>query len=304
MTEQKKIYMDMISKFPNGDFDLGRYFPYSNDLDEQLEQLDVLKESLRSFRPIDEDQVKSIRPALDIEYTYESNRIEGNTLTLQETALVVNEGITISGKSLREHLEVKNHSDSIDFIRKIAEDEISFSKDLIHKIHSIILSSIDSKNAGVFRQVQVMISGSRHNPPIPSLVEQKIDELLNYYHTNQSLIPDVLLAAEIHRKFVSVHPYIDGNGRTARLLMNLILVRSGFPIANIRGDSESRKHYYSALEVAHIDQNYEPFNFLVVNSVKESCIKWLKLLSVCCNNDQGEYFFEYINDLANENRSP
>jgi Fic family protein len=298
MKTAKQKYLELASQNGNGLYELDSIFPLSSDLDNLIDQLNIMRDCLKSFSPLSSDQLKSIQPALDLEYTYESNRIEGNTLTLQETALVVNEGITISGKSLKEHLEAKNHIESIDRIRRFAQKDLEINCSMICEIHSTILSSIDNENAGKYRTVQVMISGSRHEPPAPLIVPDKMDDMIRYYQQNNGLIPDALLAAEMHRNLVSIHPFVDGNGRTARLLMNLILLRSGFPIANIRGDSESRQRYYSALEVAHMNSDYEPFQVLVAESVHESCLKWLRLVSVSPEGDRGDYFYNYCIDQS------
>lgn len=289
----RKKYLELISSKVS-EFDLGKVFPNSDDLDTLVSTLEDLRDCIDSFRPLDQTQSKNLLEALDIEYTYESNRIEGNTLTLQETALVINKGLTISGKSLKEHLEAKNHSNSINYIREIAQDEIDITVDLLHKIHNLVLASIDPTNAGKFRNIQVMISGSRHSPPNPELVPELIRDMITFYNQHSGLIPDVILAADMHRKFVNIHPYVDGNGRTARLLMNLILIRNGYPVANIKGDSESRQFYYKTLQLADDTDDYEPFQLFIAKTVRASCIQWLKLISVNTSCDKGEIFFEHI----------
>ena len=139
-----------------------------------LHECDTLKERLSSLRPLPPESLKKIQEALDIEYTYESNRIEGNTLTLQETALVVNEGVTISGKSMREHLEAINHAQAVEFIKDIARQDIEINERTIKEIHAIVLHGINKENAGRYRTVPVMISGSRHMPPQPYLIEKQM----------------------------------------------------------------------------------------------------------------------------------
>ena len=143
-----------------------------------LKEVDALKEQLSILRPLPEEALRKIQDALDIEYTYESNRIEGNTLTLQETALVVNEGVTISGKSMREHLEAINHTEAISYIKDIAKQDIEISERTIKEIHALILHGIDRENAGRYRTVPVMISGSAHMPPQPYLIEKQMEDFM------------------------------------------------------------------------------------------------------------------------------
>ena len=135
-----------------------------------LQNIDILKAELDALRPISADVLANMQEAMSMEYTYESNRIEGNTLTLQETALVVNEGLTISGKSMREHLEAIGHAEAIEYIKELVADGVVISERVVKDIHAIVLRSIDRANAGRYRTVPVMITGSRHIPPQPYLV--------------------------------------------------------------------------------------------------------------------------------------
>ena len=178
-----------------------------------------------------------------MEYTFESNRIEGNTLTLKETDLVINKGITISGKSMREHLEAIYHKEAVEYLKHLIEKKTKVTERDILQLHNLILRGIDSKNAGLYRKVQVMIKGSRHLPPQPFLVAKQMEEMFEWYALNKNRLHPVVLAAEMSERFVIIHPFIDGNGRTSRLLMNLILLKNEYVIANIKGDNESRMNY-------------------------------------------------------------
>ena len=206
------------------------------------------------MRPLPEEALKKIQDALDIEYTYESNRIEGNTLTLQETALVVNEGVTISGKSMREHLEAINHTEAISYIKDIAKQDIEISERTIKEIHALILHGIDRENAGRYRTVPVMISGSTHIPPQPYLIEKQMEDfILRFKQMEKEKVHPVLIAAYLHDELVRVHPFIDGNGRTSRLLMNLYLLRNGYVIITLKGSNDAKVSYYMALEKSHTE---------------------------------------------------
>lgn len=217
---------------------------------------------------------------MDIEYTYESNRIEGNTLTLQETALVVNEGVTISGKSMREHLEAINHTEAISYIKDIAKQDIEISERTIKEIHALILHGIDRENAGRYRTVPVMISGSTHMPPQPYLIEKQMEDfILRFKQMEKEKVHPVLIAAYLHDELVRIHPFIDGNGRTSRLLMNLYLLRNGYVIITLKGSNDAKVSYYMALEKSHTEHLPEDFQKLVVEAEIAALQKYLSIMA-------------------------
>ncbi len=232
-----------------------------------LNEIEPLKTQLNSLRHL---QSYKIAQALNIEYTYESNKIEGNTLTLQETQLVIERGLTIGGKPLKEHLEATNHFFAIEFIKQLLTKNIPFSETILLQIHQLILQGIDNTNAGKYRAVQVLISGSKHTPPQPYLVPKQMEDFFIWYNENKSKLHPIILSAEIHERLVTIHPFIDGNGRTGRLLMNLILLQNGFPIAILKGDVANRLRYYECLEIAQTQNNKNPFIELIAQNVKET----------------------------------
>lgn len=247
------------------------------DLQSQLKEIDKLKSKLSQMRMLDSYRIAQ---ALELEYTFESNRIEGNTLTLKETDMVINEGITISGKSMREHLEAINHKEAVAYLKYLIERKTEIVERDILQLHNLILRGIDSEHAGVYRRVQVMIKGSKHLPPQPYLVPKQMEELFEWYALNKNSMHPVVLAAEMSERLVTIHPFIDGNGRTSRLLMNLILLKNGYVIANIKGDNESRMQYYNALEAFQVDHNKIPFIELVAKTERESLENYLTILGV------------------------
>ena len=252
----------------------------SEDINELLKEVDVQKEQLSALRPLPEEALKKIQDALDIEYTYESNRIEGNTLTLQETALVVNEGVTISGKSMREHLEAINHAEAISYIKDIAKQDIEISERTIKEIHALILHGIDRENAGRYRTVPVMISGSTHMPPQPYLIEKQMEDfILRFKQMEAEKVHPVLIAAYLHDELVRIHPFIDGNGRTSRLLMNLYLLRHGYVIITLKGSNDAKVNYYKALEMSHTEQLPEDFQKLVIEAEIAALQKYLSIMA-------------------------
>ena len=245
-----------------------------------LIEVDVLKEQLSTLRPLPGEALRKIQDALDIEYTYESNRIEGNTLTLQETALVVNEGVTISGKSMREHLEAINHTEAINYIKDIAKRDIEINERTIKEIHSLILHGIDRENAGRYRTVPVMISGSTYMPPQPYLIEKQMEDfMIRFKQMEEKKVHPVLVAAYLHDELVRIHPFIDGNGRTSRLLMNLYLLRNGYVIITLKGSNDAKVGYYKALEKSHAEHLTEDFQQLVVEAEIVALQRYLSIMA-------------------------
>ena len=240
-----------------------------------LNEIDALKLKLDQFRAFDSFRITQ---ALELEYTFESNRIEGNTLTLRETDLVINEGLTISGKSMREHLEAINHQEAIAYIKHLMEKNTSINEREVLSIHNLILRGIHPEDAGRYRRVQVMIKGSSYMPPQPYLVSKEMEDFFVWYETNKNSLHPIILAAEVHERIVTIHPFIDGNGRTSRLIMNLILLQSGYVIANIKGDYDSRMRYYNALEIAQTTNNKEDFLLFVAQIEKESLGRYLEII--------------------------
>ncbi len=240
-----------------------------------LTEIDTLKSQLQDIRHL---QGEKVSKAFELEYTYESNRIEGNTLTLQETALVVEKGLTIGGKTLQEHLEAINHTHALDYVKELVQDKTAFTETILLNIHKLILQSIDNANAGTYRKVQVMISGAKHIPPQPYLVQKEMETLFIWYNQHKATLHPVLLSAELHERLVTIHPFIDGNGRTSRLLMNLILLQHGYPIAILKGDTQSRLQYYAALEAAQTNNDKQTFFELITTNVKDTLQRILKIV--------------------------
>jgi Fic family protein len=248
---------------------------YSDNLLDLLEQIDAMKTKLDKFRQFDSYRIAQ---ALELEYTFESNRIEGNTLTLRETDLVINEGLTISGKSMREHLEVINHQEAIGYIKHLMEKNALLNEREVLSIHNLILRGIHPEDAGRYRKVQVMIKGSAYMPPQPFMVSKEMEDFFIWYETNKNNMHPILLAGEMHERLVTIHPFIDGNGRTSRLVMNLILLQHGYVIANIKGDYDSRMRYYNALETAQTKHNKEDFLLFVAQIEKESLERYISII--------------------------
>ncbi len=243
----------------------------------KLAQVSALFNKWQQARPLDALQLEKMQAYFHTAYTYESNRIEGNTLTLQETHLVINEGITIGGKSMREHLEAINHSNAIQLVQDFVQNRVGFNSQVLKQIHQLILNGIQDQYAGKYRSVQVMITGSQHVPPAPYLLDKLMEDYFLFYEQNLGKIHPVLLAAEMHERLVTIHPFVDGNGRTARLVMNLILMQHGYPIVNIKGGKKSRLAYYNALEKVQLHHDSTDFHALVADYALTSLKAHLEL---------------------------
>ncbi|MDC3414493.1 Fic family protein [Terrihalobacillus insolitus] len=236
-----------------------------------------LKKELDDRRPLSKNVIQNLRETIRILWTYHSNAIEGNTLSLVETKIVLEEGITIGGTTLREHFEAINHAEAIDYVEDLVKKEINLTENVLKDIHRLILRNIDVSNAGKYRNNDVYIKGSQHIPPQPYLIGPQMEDLFLWYSKNKGTMHPVELAARFHFKFVYIHPFIDGNGRTARLLMNLILMQNGYPPAIIKVDLEQRVKYYKALEKASVDNNVEEFIQFVIDNVEESLRMYLRV---------------------------
>ncbi len=241
--------------------------------------LDRKKALLDARRPLPPDVAGRLKEYFDIEWTHHSTAIEGNTLTLQETMVVLKHGITIGGKSLREHLEVADHKKAIDFTESLAQVRRPLTEEDVKEIHRLVLAGIADATAGRYRPVQVRIGGSQFVPPPPGEVPRRMKQLVAWLDVAE--VPDlhpVFVAAKAHLELVTIHPFVDGNGRTARLLQNLLLVRRGFPPAVIR--VEERAEYYRALEQAQMGGSEEDFIHLVARAVDRSLGVYLEAAGV------------------------
>jgi Fic family protein len=250
----------------------------STEVTQKIQTLIELREDLKPMSDLEDIRRQKMLEYLNIQYTYESNKIEGNTLTLSETMMVVVEGITISGKSMTEHLEAINHSEAIHLMYDMAARRVEINNYTVMQLHALVLRGIDSRHAGVYRSVPVRISGSTHVPPDPYMIPKLMEDFFHFYDRQSDVTHPVILAAEMHERLVSIHPFIDGNGRTSRLLMNLILARAGYPIAILKGDLASRQRYYKALEDTQVHDDKEAFYHLVIDAVEESMREHIDLM--------------------------
>lgn len=204
-------------------------------------KLDELKARLASMRPLNAGELKRLRDEFNIEFTYDTNAIEGSTLTLRETALILQEDITIGEKPLRMHLDAIGHRDAFEYVVSIADPADPLTERRIKEIHSLVLMN-DAENRGIYRSVPVTIQGALHTPPQPYLIAPQMEALLAEYEDMKRGRHIIETIAEFHLRFEGIHPFIDGNGRTGRLIINLELIKAGLLPVNIKF-ADRRKYY-------------------------------------------------------------
>lgn len=233
---------------------------------------------LNALRPLPETALKKLKEFLRIEMAYNSNAIEGNSLTLKETFLVINEGITIKGKPLRDHLEARDQYQALKYLYDLVENgkHNTVSEHLIRSIHQLVMMDTDKEWAGVYRNANVIISGADYVPPDAIDVPRKMANLIKWLSSNRNNFNIVELASMIHHKIVYIHPFFDGNGRISRIIMNLLLMQYGFPLVIIL--KNDRKKYYKVLSNAD-RENYKPMVQFISQCVERSLDVYLKTLT-------------------------
>ena len=282
---------------------------YREKLDNTFKRLIKKRDLLNSSRPLPAFALQKIKDALSIEWTYNSNSIEGSSITLQETYLILNEGITVKGKPLREHFEVNNHNKALNYLYKIVSKNYSINSKDILSIHGYILDNIEDLYAGRLRNGGVRIQGANFVPPNALKVSDLLDELIDFIQTNPLNLNVIELATIFHHKFVWIHPFFDGNGRTVRLAMNLLLLKEGFPPAIIL--KNDRKKYYTALNQAN-NGNYEKLMLLMAQALERSLNIYLnalpdndsqyKEIATLVEEEAVPYGQEYISLLARQGK--
>ena len=240
-----------------------------------FEKIEQKRELLSTLRSLTEGEVERLREEFMVEFTYNSNAIEGNTLTLKETAMVL-EGMTIDQKPLKDHMEAIGHRDAFLFVQDIATKELPLTESIIKQIHSLVL--IDRpEDKGVFRRIPVRIMGAFTEPVEPFLIEPKITELLLENEKRNSTMNPIERIALFHLEFEGIHPFIDGNGRTGRLILNLDLIRNGYPPINVK--FADRKKYYDAFDEYYKNGKANKMTELIAGYVNERLDDYLRVLS-------------------------
>lgn len=266
---------------------------YFEGLEKQLERIQQKKTELDELRPIPTYVLRSIKESLMLEWTYNSNSIEGNTLTLQETKMVIEEGFTVKGKSLKEHFEVINHQSAVEYIENLVSENYKLTEKDILNVHEFVLNNIEKEIAGRFRTSGVRISGANFVPPNALKISEYITELINWVNADESDI--VIKSTLFHHRFVWIHPFFDGNGRTVRLIFNLLLMKAGYPPAIIL--KNDRKKYYDALNQAN-KGDYSKLLLLILQALERSLNIYLGAL----NNTYDDY--DTISNIVQDERVP
>lgn len=237
-----------------------------------LAKIEELKKLLDGKRPLTEGELKRLNEEFIVEYTYNSNAIEGNTLTLRETDLVL-KGLTIDKKPLKDHMEAIGHKEAFDFVSDLVKENKELSEYIIKQIHYLVLAD-KPQDRGVYRRVPVTIAGARHTPVQPYLIEPKMQDLLEWYKTAD--VDFLTKLSKFHIEFEGIHPFIDGNGRTGRLLVNLELMKLGYPPINIK--YKDRMAYYDAFDAYHVKGDLKPMTKLLGRYLFETLTRYLNIL--------------------------
>ena len=241
-----------------------------------FERIEELKAELDTRRPLTQGELERLNEEFMIEFTYNSNAIEGNTLTLQETAMVL-EGITIDQKPLKDHLEAVGHKDAFLYVQDIVSNKMPLTEFVIKNIHSLVLMN-KPEDKGVYRRVPVRIMGALTEPVQPYMIEPKITELLAENEKRKATMNIIERVARFHLEFESIHPFIDGNGRTGRLLMNFELMQNGYPPINVK--FTDRKRYYEAFDSFSRNQDTTPMTNLIAEYVTERLEQYLMVIDM------------------------
>jgi Fic family protein len=243
---------------------------------EQLERIDEKLANVNRLRPLTQGEVARLREEFLIEFTYNTNAIEGNTLTLQETAMVIKEGITIDQKPLKDHLEVIGHKDAYEYVLQLIQENSPFSERAIKEIHRLVLMN-QPQDRGVYRKLPARIVGAIHEPPQPYLVPVQMEQLLvDYPKMIKNMHPAVAVAV-FHLLFEGIHPFIDGNGRTGRLILNFELLKQGFPPINIK--FSDRKKYYECFNSFYEIKCPDMMVQLVADYVEAELNRYIEILT-------------------------
>ncbi|HBC87174.1 MAG TPA: cell filamentation protein Fic [Lentisphaeria bacterium] len=245
------------------------------DYESIIKETDSLLKEINSLRPLEKVELAQLREYYRIGLTYSSNAIEGNSLTETETKVVIEDGLTVNGKPLRDHLEAVGHAEAFSLLYA-STSSTKISEDIIKKLHRVFYHGIDEKNAGVYRNVRVVITGTDYLPPSPEKVPDLMKKLVSRIPEIEKKNHPVVAAADLHTEFVNIHPFVDGNGRVSRLLMNMVLIKYGYPVVII--PPTRRREYISAVMSSNFG-NFNEIRTLVAEMSRESCRDYLRMFS-------------------------
>jgi Fic family protein len=259
------------------------------ELQQLFGEIDNRKAKLAGQRPLTQGEAERLRDEFIIGFTYNSNAIEGNTMTLDETALVLREGVTIGGKSVREHMEIIGHRDAYLFLEELVREPVPLTEKTILDLHSLVLMD-RREDRGVYRRVPVMITGAPIELPQPWQVPVEMERLISDYHEEMQTLHSVERAALFHLRFESIHPFIDGNGRTGRLLLNLELMKEGYPPIDVK--FKDRARYMACFRTWDLEKKAEPMAELVGEYLMLRLDEYLQLLEIANGQNRGPHIPE------------
>ena len=242
----------------------------------RLQKIDNLKAKIDSFIPLSENILKQIKAYFKISFTYTSNALEGNTLSLSETKIIIEDGITIGGKPVKDHLEVIGQANAYDLLFDIAQNEKDITEQTILKLHHMLYNNIDEAKSGKYRDCNVLITGSEYELPKHDKLPELMKEFCAEIPVKKENLHPVEFSAWLHERLVSIHPFIDGNGRTARLIMNLALLQAGYNIITI--PPVVRNDYIFGLQEAQLKDNIQPFTNFISEMVLEAQKEYLRII--------------------------
>jgi Fic family protein len=278
-------------------------------IEEKLAEISELKAKMAALRPLSVEQVKEIRQRVRIEHVWSSNAIEGNTLTRYETASILNTGMTIHGVPVKDVLETLDLNEAYEYMMELASQQTPLSSTLIRTLNRIVTlqTTNDKANAGVYRILAAWPFGSEDKPYVaPFDIAPQMDQLIDWAHTEQKTLHPVQFAADLHQRFVSIHPFADGNGRTARLLMNMALTQAGYPVINVQPDKEARTIYMEDLAASRESGNLQPFEILISDYVRKTLAQRISILELNeknqedAKNDVDPRFEKFFQDKDND----
>jgi Fic family protein len=244
-----------------------------------FEEADEYRDRINRSRPLSDNEIKSLKDYFKIFLTYTSNAIEGNTLTETETKVLIEDGLTVGGKPIKDYYEAAGHAEAYEYMWNIARDKnAEISESLIKKLHELFYYKINGDKAGEYRTERIFITGTEYVPPVPAKVPELMKKFVDDMNREKNRLHPIEWAALLHKGLVDIHPFVDGNGRTARLLMNLALIQSGYGLAVIppilRGD------YITTLRISQTAHNPEPLICLIASCVIETQKDYCRMLNI------------------------
>lgn len=269
-------------------------------MDLDFSRVTRLKQLLDQQRPLTKGEAQRIAQEERVRMVYHSNALEGNSLTAFETKMVLQKGITVGKKPLADYLEAVDLNEAMDYVEELVAQETPLTESDLKRIHYLVFKSTSKEDAGRYRRLGIEITGSRHQPPEPYLIEPKMAELFTWFKENERLLHPIEVAAVFHHRLTSIHPFINGNGRTARLAMNFILMRHGYPPIIVKATGESETTYYQALEHGDVTGDLKPFVRFVNQLSEETLGTYLERLQVPYKEILSSEGQKKMNDVTND----